>query len=142
MDSYNASIKNYINGIRVLHLFLDLEFKCVSEFQYKLLIKGIARLNPHCPKRAHPITPDLLLRIHHVLEFSKPAHVAAWAAFLLAFFLMARKSNMVPPSLLTFDPHKHLTRGDIFLGDAGLLVYIKWSKTIQTGERKLVIFRD
>ena len=53
--------------------------------------------------------------------------------------MFARKSNMVPPSNTAFDLSKHLARGDVFVSDSGLAVLIKWSKTIQCGERHLLV---
>ena len=45
-------------------------FPPLSDFQYKLLINGIymTHLKSHCSKQAHPITPELLLKIYKVLD--------------------------------------------------------------------------
>ena len=122
-----------------MHILNDFEFTFLCSIDYKLLIKGIGRLHPHCPRRAEPITPHILFMLHSYLDLRSPMHLASWSAFLLAFFLMARKSNMVPSSWNKFVLNKHLSRGDIVVGKVGLLVYIKWSKTNQFGSRKLVI---
>ena len=60
-------------------------------------------------------------------------------AFLFAFFLFARISNLAPASVGSFDPKKHLCRGDIVVTSFGLLVSFKWSKTNQTGAKPLTI---
>ena len=52
---------------------------------------------------------------------------------------MARLANIVPPSAKSFDPHRHLTRGDVAVTSHGLLVTFKCTKTIQFGERRLHI---
>ena len=52
---------------------------------------------------------------------------------------MARKSNMVPVSLTEFDPHKQLLRQDVVIFKEVLLVFVKWSKTNQFGNRLLKI---
>lgn len=134
-----ASIKNYINGVRILHLFLDIEFPDLKKFEIKLLLRGIARSNPHLPKRALAITPDILARIHSFLNLSNPNEASFWSLFLTAFFMMARKSNLVPNGIKDFDPKKHLTRQDIKIQNNALLITLKWSKTIQFGERLLQI---
>ena len=63
--------------------------------------------------------------------------------FCLPFFVMplvmARKSNLVPNSISTFDPRKHLTRSKIVLEDDIAIVIFEWSKTIQFGQRILKI---
>jgi hypothetical protein len=33
-----------------------------------LILKGLSRLNPHCPKQASPITPDILLEFYEKLD--------------------------------------------------------------------------
>ena len=52
---------------------------------------------------------------------------------------MARLANIVPKSATSFDPHRHLTRGDVAVTAHGLLVTFKCTKTIQFGERRLHI---
>ena len=93
----------------------------------------------HASKQALPITPEILLQIFNILDFTQPIHVAAWPAFLIAFYMFLRKSNVVPPSAPGFDPSKHLTVGDIQMVPTGLLITIKWSKTNQFGSQSLVV---
>jgi len=52
---------------------------------------------------------------------------------LIAFFMMMRKSNLVPDSAKAFDRSKQLVRGDIEVGEHSLMVRCKWSKTNQDG---------
>ena len=70
---------------------------------------------------------------------SKPDDATFWCLVLFAFFLMARKSNLVPDTVSRFSPGKQLCRNDVRNLDGYLLVTIKWSKTIQFGERVLRI---
>ena len=62
-----------------------------------------------------------------------------FCAFLFTFYLMARLANIVPTSATSFDPRRHLTRGDVAVTSHGLLVTFKCTKTIQFGERRLHI---
>ena len=94
-----SSIKNYVNGVRVLHLSLDASFPSL-DYSYQLLLRGLRRLNPHEEHRALPITPAILLRIFNVIDLEDSCHRALWSCFLLSFYLFARKSNMVPPPTL------------------------------------------
>lgn len=134
-----ASIRNYLHGIKVLHLFLGLEVKSFDSFKLKLLLRGLARLKPHCPKKALPITPDLLVEFLPFLDLSTPGDATYWCLFLLAFVLMSRKSNMVPTSGTAFDKNKQLCRGDVLHAGHCLLVLFKWSKTNQFGQRIIQI---
>ena len=58
---------------------------------------------------------------------------------MLAFFLLARKSNLVPDTVAAFDPKKQLLRKDITLKDDYLEITLKWSKTNQTGHREVYL---
>lgn len=62
--------------------------------------------------------------------------VFSWA-FLFAFFLFVHISNLAPASVGSFDPTKHLCRGDIAGTRFGLLISFKWSKTNQTDVKSL-----
>jgi hypothetical protein len=133
------SVRNYISGIKLLHLFLDVEFPHIHEFEFKLVLKGLARLNPHLPRQALPITPDMLLEFYPFLDLRNLFDATAWCVLLFGFFLLARKSNLVPNSASAFDSDKQLCRGDVCAGQDHLIVSFRWSKTIQFGERELLI---
>lgn len=133
------SIKSYISGVKLLHLFHDMEFPHSSSFILKLTFRGLAKGLAHLPRRAAAMTPDLLLRIFEVLDMSCQIDQVFWALFLVAFFLMARKSNLVPRSAKDFDPRKQLQRRDILVSRDTIMVALKWSKTNQCGSRLLQV---
>ena len=62
------SIKNYVSGVRFLHILWDLEFPDVLSVDMKLVLRGLARLNPHCPRQALPISPDILIQMFSFLD--------------------------------------------------------------------------
>ena len=132
------SVKNYVHGVKVLHLQLNVDFPEL-DYSYQMLMKGLARLNPHEQTQALPITPELLSQLHSVMDLNESLDRALWSCFLLTFYLFARKSNMVPPSGSSYNNRKHLARGDIHVSDSGLIILLKWSKTIQLGERHLLV---
>jgi hypothetical protein len=65
-----------------------------------------------------------------------------WAVCLVLFFGFFRKSNVLAPNTSTFVPDKHLTRHHFLVHPEGikkgLLIIVKWSKTIQHKERQLL----
>ena len=132
------SVKNYINGVRVLHALNDHPVSAFKSFELNLTLKGIARLKAHTPRQAAPITPEILLAMSNFVG-STTTDIVAWAAILTAFFCMLRKSNLVPTSAHHFDPKKQLKKKDILLNKQSALVDIHWSKTIQFAERALTI---
>ena len=56
----------------------------------------MAKLKPYCVRQAAPMTPEILIQISSVLDFKNPDSLVYWCLFLFAFFLLARKSNLVP----------------------------------------------
>ena len=135
-----TSVRNYLHGVKLLHYFAGFDFPFSDSFELKLLLRGLHRLHPHCPKQAVAISPKILLKIHRFVNMQNPLHVACWSAFLFAFLLMFRKSNLVPSSWEKFDFKKQLSRADILVCDTGLLVNITWSKTNQYGQKEFYRF--
>ena len=72
------------------------------------------------------------------LDFTKAIDLVYWCLFLFALFLFARKSNLVPTCRKDYKAKRFLLRKDVKFGTDHLLVHMKWSKTIQFGERVLV----
>ena len=85
-----------------------------------------------------PITPEILIKISHVLNLASPKDSMFWAAILVGFFAFLRKSNLFPPNK-GFDPLKHLIREDFTQIPQGLLLRLKWSKTLQFRERAVTL---
>jgi len=130
-----SSVSNYICGAKMLHTLTDTPAPAFQALELKLALRGLARLNPHCPKQASPITPQILLAVYAHLDLTKYEHAVFWALFLVAYFTFARKSNLVQ----TGDQGTQLRRQDVMVGSRGLVITFHWSKTIQFGERKLVV---
>ena len=69
----------------------------------------------------------------------KPFDVAFWAICLVAFFGLFRKGNLLLKTIDDFDPIKHISRDDFLVTDNGLLIRVRWSKTIQFQQRELLV---
>ena len=128
------SVRNYIHSVKKLYLILELPTKIFDDLDLKLTLRGISRLKKHVPKRAEPITPSILLEIHSLLDMSDQFHVVCWALFVIAFFSMSRKSNLV------FTPGKYSTnhmilRKHITVLEDCLILKFYSSKTIQFGKK-------
>ena len=131
------SIRNYLSGVKTMHYLLGYSVDHINGFLINLGLRGIARTNPYCIRQAQAITPDHLLQMATFLDFTKPIDLVYWCLFLFAFFLFARKSNLVPSSSKDRKEKKFLLRKDVKFGNDHLLIHMKWSKTIQFGERVL-----
>jgi hypothetical protein len=57
LESFGGvSMQNYISGVKLLHLSKGIDYPQFDSFHLKLVLKGLAKDNPHCPKQACPIT--------------------------------------------------------------------------------------
>lgn len=131
------SIKNYLSGVKTMHHLLGYSTEKINDFLINLGLKGIARSKPHMVKQAQAITPEILEKMYHHLNMKNPKDVVIWCLFLFAFFLFARKSNLVPTTVNDLKSPKFLLRQDVSLNHGVLLVTMKWSKTNQFGQRIL-----
>ncbi len=109
------TIANYISSVILLH-------------------KMVGRI-----RQAAPVTPEILLRMREHLNLSDPIDATFWALFIVCFHILVRASNVTPKTQKAFDGNKQLTRGDIILGRRTALIHIKWSKTVQCGEKLFVM---
>ena len=64
------SIKNYINGVKTMHLLLGYKVDQINSFILNLSVKGIAKLKPYCVRQAAPMTPEILLQIASILDLT------------------------------------------------------------------------
>ena len=136
-----ASVHNYLSGVKFLHVALGHHFPSIRTFSIKITLRGTDRMALHCPKGMPPVTPSILFSLIQLScsVDSSPEYIPFSCAFLFAFFVMARISNIVPFSTRSFDSRKHLCRGDIISAPHGLTVAFKWSKTNETGKRHLLL---
>lgn len=130
-----SSIKQYLNIIRILHQEWGFANPCPDDYNLKLTLRGIRRHLGDPVHRKEPITPALLLTLLASLDVNTPKDAAIWAACLVMFFGLLRRSNVVPPTSKDFDPGKHLRRGDVTFSPLGASVCIRWSKTTQFREK-------
>ena len=133
------SIRNYLSGVKLMHILADVQCTDFNSVELKLVVKGIARQKMHTPNKALPMTPQLLLNIKAMLDTSQPYQAVFWCLSVLAFFTMSRKSNLVPNSISTFDHRKQWLRKDLLLKDDCMIIRVKWSKTNQFSDRALYI---
>lgn len=130
------SIPRYLAAVRMLHLESGLENPLLGNWHIDTLLKGIKRDKGTAINQKNPITPEILQHLRLRLNLDHPRDIVFWAACLTLFFGFFRKANvLVGPK--GFSPDIHLTRADIHLHNGGIIIHIKWSKTIQFRERVL-----
>ena len=62
------SIKNYLSGVKLLHIILGFEYPFSGNILLNLTLRGISRGAQHTPRRANPITPLILIAIQRVVN--------------------------------------------------------------------------
>ena len=134
--SFN-SIGKYMNIIRILHQEAGLSNPLSNNWILNSVMKGIRRDKGTVTKTKLPITPQILLRLRTRLCFGKPVDIVFWAACMVAFYGLLRKSNLLPPSAHSFDSRKHLCKNNLCITQHGYDLSVYWSKTIQNKERVL-----
>ena len=132
------SIRQYMNIIRILHCEWGLPNPCVNNYLLNSTLRGIRRHLGDTVTRKAPITPNLLKRLLSQIDVSTVLGASVWAAALLMFFGLLRRSNVMSPET-GFDPQKHLRRSDLCFNPKGLEVRIRWSKTLQFKEEEFTI---
>lgn len=133
------SVKNYVNGVRVRHLLGGKSVEPFKSFDLAITFRGISRTKLHSVKQAAPVTVPLLFAMSALVDRSNAEDVVVWAAILIAFFGMLRKSNLVPDSAGSFDDKKQLCRNDVSFSKEGIVLDIKWSKTLQFAQKILPV---
>ena len=130
----HSSVVNYLSGLKTLHVLLELPIDGFTGLLLKLTLKGLRRLNSHILHQAFPMTPNILLDIRSTLGLTNPEDATFWAICLVAFYLLFRKSNLVPVNVTGWCAHQLLCRKDLWWTDHCIMVTIQWSKTNQFGE--------
>ena len=123
-------------GVKTLHELMELDTTAFSHLSVKLMWMGLERTITHVPKRAKPMDPETLLKIRDTLDLEKPNEMAFWALCLTAFFILARKSNLMP--VKEYQSGKQLARQNLKFAHDYVDVYIHWTKTRWPNEEPLV----
>lgn len=108
------TLENYFYGVRAWHLLHGLDW-LADHAQIVLALTGASRLAPPPSKRAkrHPFTLDVLLRLHSVLDLTRPLDAAVYACLTVSFFSLARLGEVTVRSLTAFDASAHVKVSDI-----------------------------
>ena len=133
------SMHNYVSGVHTLHLLMGFEAPAVSEYLYELTVKGIRRVKNHVVKQAEAVTQEILADCAQWINAQNGRELVAWTALLAGFYVMVRKSNLVPKTVNMFNPAQQFTWANFIRMVYGYEARIYWSKTIQFHDRCLQV---
>ena len=133
------SVGNYLSAIRTFSALLGLVIPDPKEKQMQMFIQGLKRLLDHEVKQAAPITPEILIRMSRVVNYTCHTDMVAWVATLIGFTMFLRKSNLVPDAMDAFDPKMQFRRQDFNITGpfSAMMAEISWAKNIQFRQKIL-----
>jgi hypothetical protein len=130
-----ASIPNYMNVIRLLHLESGYKNPLIDNFELSLIRRGINRQKGVPPKQKQPMSIEIMFKMFRFLDLSKSADLAFWAACCIGFFGFLRKSTLLPVNAQT-EGERFLAQEDVLeLEIDSFVLRVRQSKVIQFGER-------
>ena len=132
-----SSIGKYLNIVRILHLEAGFPNPLSANWILSSVMKGVKRDKGSASSQKLAITPQILLRLRVQLCLEEPRDIVFWAACLVAFFGLLRKSNLLPTTPNKFSTQTHLSKQALCITPYGYVLTVSWSKTIQYKEREL-----
>jgi len=142
LSGKHKSIRTYISmGPRILIESMGISFKKISERpSVARVLKSIERVFGKKKNRKEPVTiNDLRLMAKIMKGQTSLKMLTIWAAILIAFFTLVRKSAYCAETQNTFDPIRQLQIKDLGMQNNRMYITLKKTKTIQTQERELQI---
>jgi len=133
------SIAPYLNFVGLIHKEVGLPNPLLGNWTLNTVGSGLRRLRGTPPRPRLPITIDILKGLRACLNLGNSRHASFWAICLTSFFGLFRKFRLLPVSTRTFDASKQFTRSDFSHTSSGYVITVRWSKTIQMGQRTLLI---
>ena len=131
-------LSNNISALKANFIMYSLQYELMDQPQVRLFIKAIKINHPLAITTRNIMTIDTLKNLIAACD-SLTSPFTFKAIFLIAFFGFLRISNIAPHSVREFDTSRHLTRGDIQTTTPGMLITLKWSKTMQSRHKSHVI---
>ena len=135
------SVKLSMNGVRIYYENRGIPNPLANNSKHKLHMKALRRKLGDVDRPKLPVTPRVLGWLTTACDKSCPREVAFTAAALIAFFAFLRKSNVTTGRTQPEEISHALKAGDVAVDDANyrLIIRLRCTKTIQFGERELLI---
>ena len=125
-----GSISNVVSHIRTFYKLAGLKDEHWHHYRVGLAMRAVAISIRHVPNPKDPVSPEILRAALGKISVAK-APLETRLAVLLMFIGFLRQSSIAPNTVAQFDPTRHLTPEDLTPSARGLIVKVKWTKTIQ-----------
>ena len=125
-----GSIHNNIAHIRTFYKLAGVKDAPLYHYRVTLALRAVSTTIRRKSVAKLPVTP-MALKAVLVIVRTHQDPLPLILAILLMFLGFLRQSSVSPPTARAFDPTRHLTQEDATLTQQGLIIKLKWSKTIQ-----------
>jgi hypothetical protein len=124
------TVKNYVSSIKSAFKTTNVPISAFESPQLTLALSSLSK-NWRPPISIKPVlSPSQFSQIIHNSR-RLPLHQFYILSFLFGYMALLRISNVAPTSRSTFDPLRHLRRGDVTVTTQGLCIHLRWTKTLQ-----------
>lgn len=121
-----SSTLNYLHSLSALHNYQNLAGPPINHFSVMQALAGLKKQRQDRPHKKLPITIEILLFISkNITALPSRTRTAFWAACLIAFFTLLRRSNLFPAK----NNKSFLTVGNVIKKDNLYYVAAKQIKT-------------
>lgn len=132
-----STCNNYLSAIVSLHKFFGHEKSFREFFLIQLVLKGLGRRLGKSVSQKVGLTPTELCKMYIHIDLSEVNAITQWAALILSFRTLLRKSNIVPT---VYDKYEMvISRQDVEFTADGIVLNVRKTKTLQRQEYVLKI---
>ena len=133
------AVGNYLSAVRTFMALLGLPIPDPTEKEMRMFNQGLKRIMDHEVKQAAPITPEILIKMSRVVDYTSQVDMVAWVATLVGFTMFLRRSNLVPDNMESFNPHMQFRRQDFNVTGplTVMMAEITWAKNLQFKQKIL-----
>lgn len=136
-DVKHNTIQAYLSAINVLHKFMGQDIDFRQYYIVRCCLSGLKRKYGTCVVQKIPLSISQFSDIYCKMD-RNAYNITCWAACMLCFRTLLRKSNVVLDKYKQLNDHFIRRRNISFTSD-GMIVTVESTKTIQYHERELKI---
>ena len=121
---------HHVYHMRMFYKLFTLPDVSLHHYRVHLSLRAVSISIHHTLDPKHAVFPHILRRAAPRLH-DQPHADPLILGVLLMFMGFMHQSSIVSASVSTLDPTRHLTRHDVTLTPLGLVIRLKWTKSIQ-----------
>ena len=125
-----AQMSNHLAAIKSFSVKLNLPVNIFEHSKISMYLKAIQKTTPVKIKLNNIVDIPFLTALVKKCDSTYMGQIFK-VAYLISFFGFLRLSNLAPHSMAAFSFLKHLAKGDVIFSNSGVILLIKWSKTLQ-----------